>query len=150
MTVTNIGDTNSKISLTDSTAYKWFMPASALRMKWPMKFVDGTYVASDGGITDGTKAFKLDLVWQFRDVPITSNDDAQNLLKALGYWEANNSHLVLEVKTEVFTTTLCAIGTKAAPTTLVGMEKMTVQNFEITKLTNDVLYVSIEVVYRSQ
>jgi len=150
---TTVGNTNSKIIISDnatpgSGTYAWYLPANSARMKWPLAFIDGTYVAAEGGITTGTKGFKRNLIWAFRDVPITSDTDFQNLLKIVNYYEANSTLLYLSVKTTDFTTEMAVVGTKAAPTTL-GQQTGRLQNFEITRIEGSQVWVNIEFVFQS-
>jgi hypothetical protein len=102
MAPTTIGNTNHPIIIYDHATYAsatwaWYLPASSFRYKWPMRFTDGTYQSSPGGITTGQLGFYLDLKFHFNGIDIVGETDNTNLNKALMQWHAQNTLLYLSV-----------------------------------------------------
>lgn len=122
MVVVSIGNTSAKIIISDnatpaSGTYAWYIEAEFVRFLNKMPYYDKMYQSHPSGITRGIKQFMLDMGWSFQGIKITNSTDWDNLLKAFGYWEKNNSKLYLSVKNE-WDSNLATIGTYAAPTTL--------------------------------
>lgn len=122
MVVTTIGNTAAKIIISDhatpaSGTYAWYIEAALPRMGNRMPYYDKMAQNHPNAISRGIKQMIIDMVWVIQGAKITSSTDWDNLMKALGYWEKNNTTLYLSVKNE-WDSNLAQFGTYAAPTTL--------------------------------
>lgn len=128
--VTNIGNTNSRVVISDnatiaSGTYAWYLSSAnnvTPKRSWPLSFL----VKAVNALAKvfGKKAYKVDNIWQL-ETEITTLTDWQNLQKAIGTWEKASTLLYLHIWNEWGTSNLFAVyPTYTTPTTLAQMTGM--------------------------
>lgn len=145
--VTSIGDSsNYTILIADnptpaSAQYAWYIACDPERTL-TLGFLKGSKIVSPLNTKTGSKLFQHDDNWDLKDIKIIKVGassfvtEYQNLLKAFGYWENNDSLLYLFCYTMIGSTTnLATYGTPAAPTTLTQLTGKLGESIKIKYLT---------------
>jgi len=101
--VTNIGNTADGVIISDhatpaSGTYAWYIPVLNCQKHMQLNWIDKTRQDLIGGRSMGKKGLIKAMMYEFHDISIANFADYDNLMDAIGEWDANSTLLYLTVK----------------------------------------------------